>query len=68
MIEHEKFLSSFTSLFKSVDTDSNGIIDENEFRDLIIKMGVVSTMEEVEQLLSIVDPHNNKQMTYSEIV
>ena len=25
-------------------------------------------MDEVEQLLQIVDPHNNKQMTYSEIV
>ncbi|CDW87543.1 UNKNOWN [Stylonychia lemnae] len=68
LLEHEKFLSCFTQIFKSIDTDSNGIIDENEFRDLIIKMGVVQTMEEVEQLLSIIDPHNNKQMTYSEIV
>lgn len=25
-------------------------------------------MENVEQLLHIIDPHNNKQMTYSEIV
>ncbi len=50
------------------DQDSNGILDENEFRDLIIKMGVVNTMEDVEQLLHIIDPHNNKQMTYSEIV
>ena len=31
-------------------------------------MGVVQTMDEVEQLLTIIDPHNNKQMTYSEIV
>jgi Ca2+-binding EF-hand superfamily protein len=67
-LEHEKFLSCFTQIFKSVDSDSNGIVDENEFRDLIIKMGVVQTMDEVEQLLSIIDPHNNKQMTYSEIV
>jgi len=51
-----------------VDTDCNGIVDENEFKDMIIKMGVVQTMEEVEQLLSIIDPHNNKQVTYSEVV
>lgn len=31
-------------------------------------MGVVNTMEEVDALLEIIDPHNNKQMTYSEIV
>jgi hypothetical protein len=31
-------------------------------------MGVVNTIEDVEALLQIVDPFNNKQMTYSEIV
>ena len=31
-------------------------------------MNVVSSIDDVEALLSIVDPHNNKQMTYSEIV
>ncbi len=31
-------------------------------------MDVVNSMEEVEALLHIIDPHNNKQMTYSEIV
>lgn len=31
-------------------------------------MEVVQEMEDVESLLSIVDPHNNKQMTYSETV
>ena len=31
-------------------------------------MGVVNTMEDVDELLSIIDPHNNKQMTYSETV
>lgn len=66
--EHEKFLSKFTQMFKSVDTDNNGIIDENEFHNLIIKMGVVDTQEDIDSLLTIVDPHNNKQMTYSEIV
>ena len=38
--EHEKFLSAFTQLFKSVDSDSNGILDENQFRELIVRMNV----------------------------
>jgi hypothetical protein len=33
--EHEKFLYDFTQLFKQVDTDRNGIINEDEFRDLL---------------------------------
>jgi len=66
--EHEKFLGKFTDIFKMVDTDNNGIIDEGQFRQLIGAMGVVEYQEDVEALLSAVDPFNNKQMTYSEIV
>lgn len=36
--EHEKFLHDFTELFKQVDRDRNGLIDEAEFRDLISQM------------------------------
>jgi Ca2+-binding EF-hand superfamily protein len=49
--EHEKFLGRFTELFKHVDEDSNGIIDENQFRELITQMGVVEYQEDVEALL-----------------
>jgi hypothetical protein len=31
-------------------------------------MEILHSMDEIETLLSVVDPHNNKQMTYSEIV
>lgn len=55
-------------MFKSVDSDNNGILDETEFHNLIIKMGIIDSEEDIESLLAIVDPHNNKQMTYSEIV
>ena len=33
--EHERFLKSFTNLFKCVDADLDGIISEDEFRMLI---------------------------------
>lgn len=71
LLEHEKFLSSFTSLFKEIDTDNNGILNEEELRELLQRMTIVHQSEEIEQienLLNIIDPQNNKQMTYSEIV
>lgn len=66
--EHEKFLYEFTQLFKQVDTDRNGIINEDEFRDLLQQMRVLHKDEELIVLLQIVDPYNNQKMTYSEIV
>lgn len=36
--EHENFLSKFTYEFKKQDTDCNGILDEAQFRQLIINM------------------------------
>lgn len=49
--EHEKFLFRFTQIFKEVDIDNNGIINEDEFRDLMGKMGVVEREDEVQYLL-----------------
>jgi len=39
--EHERFLYEFNLLFKQVDADSDGIINEDQFRDLIYGMKVV---------------------------
>ena len=40
--EHEKFLTSFTTLFKEIDTDGNGILNEEEFRELLTRMNQVT--------------------------
>ena len=66
--EHEKFLYDFTQLFKQVDRDRNGIVNEDEFRDLLSQMRVLHKDEDLVVLLQIVDPYNNQKMTYSEIV
>ena len=39
--EHEKFLEKFIVVFKSIDSDNNGVINEEEFRDLISSMDVI---------------------------
>lgn len=68
LMEHEKFLYKFTQKFKLVDIDSNGIIDEAEFRELVELMAVIEREEEVDYLLQMVDPYNNQKMTFSEVV
>jgi Ca2+-binding EF-hand superfamily protein len=49
--EHEKFLRDFTELFKGVDRDRNGLIDEGEFRELLSQMRVLSPEREDADLL-----------------
>lgn len=71
--EHERFLGEFNQLFKQVDQDHNGVINEEEFRELIMSMNVMvnnpnGSNREIETLLRVIDPFNNQQMTYSEVV
>ena len=61
-------MRKFTQYFKTVDRDTNGVLDEIEFRELIQNMQVISSDQEIDFLLQTVDPHNNNRMTYSEIV
>lgn len=37
--EHEKFLAYFVAMYKKVDVDRDGILDENEFRNLMMAIG-----------------------------
>lgn len=46
-------------IFKSVDSDNNGVINEDEFWDLISQMDVIHNDEEVNYLLTVIDPYNN---------
>ena len=66
--EHEKFLRKFMVVFKSVDTDNNGLLNEREFRELVLRMRVCDSEKDIEYFLTVVDPYNNNQITFSEIV
>jgi len=66
--EHEKFLKNFTNLFKQIDTDSVGYLNEPQFRILINGMELFLEEDQVNYLLQEIDPYNNNKMTYSEIV
>ena len=68
MQEHEKFLKNFTNLFKQIDQDRVGFLNEQQFRMLIAGMELRLEEEQINFLLQEIDPYNNNKMTYSEIV
>ena len=65
---HEIFLEKFLNLFKVVDFDSDGIINEAEFQDLVSGMDLGFTEEDIDRLLQVIDPYDNQQITFSEAV
>jgi len=40
--EHERFLQKFNLNFKRFDLNQDGVVDEQEFRALVISMGVLN--------------------------
>ena len=66
----EKYLKNFVLLFKNVDKDNNGIINEEEFVSLLYNMNIFGEQIKIKiiELLTQIDPFNNKQITFSECV
>ena len=58
-------------LFQSVDLDRDGILNEEEFKELIIKM-IIFKEEEIEgrifYFLERIDPFDNQKITFSECI
>ena len=67
----DKQLKNFVELFRSVDTNKDGIINEEEFSELIQRMKIFKE-DEVEnrifQYLEKIDPFDNQKITFSECV
>ena len=66
----EKYLKNFVKLFRKFDTDSDGVLNENEFINLIKDIPYCQNNidEYTFKFLSIIDPFNNKKITFSECV
>ena len=65
------FLRKFTILFKSMDSDNNGILSENEFVNMISTISSnqnINLEGYIEKLLNLTDPFNNKQINYSDCI
>lgn len=65
---HENYIKKFVQLFRKIDMDTNGVLNEQEFRELISAMQVTSDEEDIEKLLQIIDPYNNMSVTFSECI
>ena len=67
----DKQLKNFVEIFQSVDTNRDGVINEEEFGELIQRMKIFKE-DEVEnkifQYLEIIDPFDNQKITFSECV
>jgi len=67
----DKQLKKFVDLFKSVDTNKDGIINEEQFSELVKKMEIFKE-DEVEnkifQFLEKIDPFDSQKFTFSECI
>ena len=65
----EKYLKNFKNFFDKVDSDNNGIINEQEFILLIKQIGIFNEEEgEIERILNDIDPYGNEKITFSQII
>jgi hypothetical protein len=67
----DKQLKNFVTLFKSVDTNKDGIINEEEFTDLIEKMNIFKEDEvqnKIFEFLEKMDPFDHQKFTFSDCV
>ena len=71
MRQHESYLKGFTRLFRRVDTDSDGILNEEQFISLLDKElspFLSLTREDLNYFLQVLDPFNSQKITFSECV
>lgn len=63
----QRYLSKFLQLFRRFDTDHNGILNEQEFRQLLLALGS-KTEAQLRKCIKSVDPHNHQSISFSECV
>ena len=68
--QREKYLKNFVKLFKKYDTDFDGILNENEFINLIRDIPYCQNNidEYIFRFLSIIDPFDNKIFTFNDCI
>lgn len=54
-------------MFKGIDVDKDGVIDKDELKDVMIKLGQTEiTDNELAQMISEIDLNNNQKIEFSE--
>ena len=68
---HIKYLKPFIKLFQTIDTDRDGVLDEEQFVELIKNMNIFddeNIQRIIEEFLNNIDPYQNKHIIFSDIV
>jgi len=55
-------------LFNEIDGNCDGMLDEEEMVQLINRLKIVDSDEQIDVILSKADPNNNKIITFSDCV
>lgn len=65
---HDRFLMRFREIFQSIDIDSDGVLNEEEFRDLVHRVSPTRNDDEIAEQLESLDPNREKRITFSDAV
>ena len=71
MNKREEYLMPFVNIFKSIDEDSDGILTEKQFINLVKALNIFDNKnfeKEVEKLLNNIDPYRNNQIIFTDCV
>lgn len=66
--QHERFLSKFRQAFRAIDTEGKGLLTAVEFRRLAVELAPTKPADDVEALVTRVDPHRHDKISFSECV
>lgn len=64
----EKYLSKYSNAFNEIDTDGDGVINENEFRNILGQFDIDIKGEDVDKLLDMIDPFEFGDVSFNKSV
>lgn len=64
----EKYLSKYSNVFNEIDTDGDGVINENEFRSILGRFDIDIKGEDVDKLLDMIDPFEFGDVSFNKSV
>ena len=68
---HIRYLKPFVKLFQSIDEDRDGILNEEQFIDLVKNLNIFgedNLDQVIDEFLNNIDPYRNNHITFSDIV
>jgi Ca2+-binding EF-hand superfamily protein len=68
---HIKYLKPFLKLFQSIDEDRDGVLNEDQFIELVKNLnlfGEENIEQVIDEFLNNIDPYRNNHITFSDIV